>query len=74
MYMLYSKLKAVKKILKAKNLEVFGGWEQKVMKARQDLASAQVFGFSPSCFSCLSWGCGLPCKRARMFTRFGFHF
>jgi hypothetical protein len=42
MYKLYSKIKVVKKILKAKNLEVFGGLGQKVMKAQQDLASVQV--------------------------------
>jgi hypothetical protein len=42
MFRLYSKFKSVKNILKAKNLEVFGGLGQKVIKARQDLAQAQA--------------------------------
>jgi hypothetical protein len=42
MYQLYAKLKATKSILKAKNLELFGGLNQKVQLARQTLARAQV--------------------------------
>jgi hypothetical protein len=41
MFQLYAKLKSVKRVLKAKNLEVFGGLGQRVLKARQDLAFAQ---------------------------------
>jgi len=42
MYKLYTKLKAVKRILKAKNMEVFGGLGQRVLKAKQDLDRAQA--------------------------------
>jgi hypothetical protein len=42
MYRLYAKLKSVKRILKVKNLEVFGSLGQRVMKARQALATAQA--------------------------------
>jgi hypothetical protein len=42
MFRLYAKLKAVKRILKTKNLEVLGGLGQRVIKARQDLAKAQA--------------------------------
>ncbi len=41
MFRAYKKLKAVKKILKAKNLECFGGLGQRVHQARQDLAVVQ---------------------------------
>jgi hypothetical protein len=37
---LYSRLKAVKSILKIKNAGVFGGLGMKVERARQDLALA----------------------------------
>jgi hypothetical protein len=42
MFQLYTKLNAVKKILKAKNLECFGSLGQRVHQARQDLAVAQA--------------------------------
>jgi len=41
MYQLYVRLKAVKAILKLKNLEVFGGLRKKVDRARCELALAQ---------------------------------
>jgi hypothetical protein len=41
MFRLYAKLKAVKGILKHKNIEVFGGLGQKVGQARNNLALAQ---------------------------------
>ncbi|XP_062167084.1 uncharacterized protein LOC133873388 [Alnus glutinosa] len=41
MFKLYSKLKAVKKILKVKNLEIFGGLRKKVNKAKNELDLAQ---------------------------------
>jgi hypothetical protein len=41
MFQLYSKLNDVKKILKVKNLECFGGLGQRVHQARQDLAVVQ---------------------------------
>lgn len=47
MFQLYAKLKATKMILKAKNLEVFGGMTQKVQAAREALARAQ-FSFLAS--------------------------
>jgi hypothetical protein len=34
MFQLYAKLKAIKTILKAKNYEVFGGLNQRVIRAR----------------------------------------
>jgi hypothetical protein len=40
MFKLYSKLKAVKKILKVKNLEIFGGLRQKVNKTKNELDPA----------------------------------
>jgi hypothetical protein len=40
MFQLYSRLKAVKGILKTKNDEIFGGLGQKVIRAMQDLAMA----------------------------------
>jgi hypothetical protein len=42
MFCFYAKLKALKDVLKKKNKEVCGGLGQKVLKARQDLAMAQV--------------------------------
>ncbi|XP_062154353.1 uncharacterized protein LOC133862536 [Alnus glutinosa] len=42
MFRLYSKLKTVKRILKVKNLEVFGGLGQRVSQVRQELAAAQA--------------------------------
>jgi hypothetical protein len=42
MFCFYAKLKALKDVLKKKNKEVYGGLGQKVLKARQDLAMAQV--------------------------------
>jgi hypothetical protein len=42
MFRLYSKLKTVKRILKVKNLEVFGGLGQRVTQARRELAAAQA--------------------------------
>jgi hypothetical protein len=50
MHTLYSRLRAVKSILKVKNAEVFGGLGLKVERARQDLALAQR-GFLNSCGS-----------------------
>lgn len=41
MFQLYTQLKSVKGILKIQNSEVFGGLGHRVLKARQDLASAQ---------------------------------
>jgi hypothetical protein len=41
MYQLYVRLKAIKAILKLKNIEVFGGLQQKVDRARCELALAQ---------------------------------
>jgi hypothetical protein len=41
MFQLYAKLKTIKAILKAKNYEVFGGLNQRVVRARQELANAQ---------------------------------
>jgi hypothetical protein len=53
MFRLYSKLKAVKRILKIKNLDVFGGIGQKVSQARSKLAQAQadflISGGDPDC-------------------------
>jgi hypothetical protein len=42
MFSLYSKLKTVKRILKVKNLEVFGGLGRRVTQARRELAAAQA--------------------------------
>jgi hypothetical protein len=54
-YKLYTKLKVVKKILKAKNLEVFGGLGHRVLKAKQDLDRAQaIFIASHGNLDCLS--------------------
>jgi hypothetical protein len=47
MFQLYTRLKSVKGILKIQNSEVFGGFGHRVLKARQDLASAQA-GFIDS--------------------------
>jgi hypothetical protein len=42
MYTLYTRLKAVKRILKAKNVEVFAGLWQRVLKVKNDLNWAQA--------------------------------
>jgi hypothetical protein len=42
MFKLYTKLNAVKKVLKVNNLEFFGGLGQRVLQARQDLEAAQA--------------------------------
>jgi hypothetical protein len=67
MFQLYSRLKAVKSILKTKNLEVFGGLRQKVLQARQKAL------YCPSRFSGLSWGCCSPLKRKGMLTCLHFY-
>jgi len=41
MFKLYAKLKAVKRILKAKKNEIFGGLDQRVIQARNELIKAQ---------------------------------
>lgn len=47
MFKLYAKLKAVKKILKVKNIEIFGGLGQKVLQAKHDLNLAQSSFLAP---------------------------
>jgi pentose-5-phosphate-3-epimerase len=42
MFRVCKKLKAVKKILKAKNIEVFGGIKQRVLQAKARLDCAPV--------------------------------
>ena len=41
MYQLYTKLKAVKSVLKRQNLDCFGNLQRRVMEARDNLDLAQ---------------------------------